>query len=105
MRVGALAGQVRRGRFRFYKGLTNWDKLVQQACEFPKGRNGHDDYIDTAALLYQELSKELLAMPTRVRAGHNPIWALITDQENSLLKVFTQQPQEGVSADDLTGLE
>jgi Terminase RNaseH-like domain len=104
VRVLGLAGIMARKRFRILKGVPKLDKLIEQACEFPKGRNGHDDYIDTAALLYQELSKQILALPLRTVPTNN-ILALIQDRENSLQKVLTELELREVEHPDLTGLD
>jgi predicted phage terminase large subunit-like protein len=104
IRVISLAGVIKRGKFKFFAGLSKFQKLVEQACEFPKGRHGHDDYIDTAALLYIELSKEMLSLPMRP-ASTNPILAMISDRENALVKTLTENELQEVSAPDLTGLE
>lgn len=103
-RVLTLAGIVKRGRFKVFKGLSNFDKLVQQSTEFPKGRRGHDDYVDTAALLFQELMKDCLAMPVR-RAATHPILAIMADRENALVKTLTQTELAAVATPDSTGLD
>jgi hypothetical protein len=105
MRVSAFAGVVRRGRFRFFRGLSNFEKFVEQACEFPKGRSGHDDYPDTGALLYKELTKELLTQTTRNMGSKPPILAMIENRENALFKTLTKVELGEVSAPDQTGLE
>lgn len=105
MRVTALAGVVKRGRFRFLKGLAHMEKLVEQACSFPKGRYGHDDYIDTTSLLYKELTKELLALPARSTNSKNPILALMDDRQNALIKRLSGAQLLEVSLPDQTGLE
>ena len=102
-RVTSLAGVVKKGRFKFFAGLFSFDKLVEQACEFPKGRYGHDDYIDTAALMFQQLSKELLALPARA-IPRNPILALINDRENALIKTMTELELRQMDTPDSTGL-
>jgi predicted phage terminase large subunit-like protein len=55
-RVEALAGHVKNKRFFFFAGLRCWDKFVEQAKQFPKGKHGHDDWPDTAGLMAQVLS-------------------------------------------------
>lgn len=55
-RVEALAGHVKNKRFFFFAGLRCWDKFVEQAKQFPKGKHGHDDWPDTAGLMAQFLS-------------------------------------------------
>jgi hypothetical protein len=104
MRVVSLAGIVKKGKFKFLAGLPKFDQLVEQAIEFPKGRYGHDDYIDTAALLYQKLSEEFMTLPVRP-AAKDPIIALMNDRENALIKVLTEQEQREVDQPDQTGLE
>jgi hypothetical protein len=102
MRVVSLAGVIRRGRFKFFKGLSKWDRLVEQACEFPKGRYGHDDYIDTAALLNIELAKEIMTLPIR-KPIKNPILAMMADTNNDYIRQMTDEPQIDVT--DQTGLD
>lgn len=104
-RVLTLAGIVKRGRFKVFKGLPNFDKLVQQSTEFPKGRRGHDDYIDTAALLFQELTKDCLALPVRRAAATHPILVIMQDRENALIKQMTQDELAAVAVPDSTGLD
>lgn len=55
-RVEALAGHVKNKRFFFFAGLRCWEKFVEQAKQFPKGKHGHDDWPDTAGLMAQVLS-------------------------------------------------
>jgi predicted phage terminase large subunit-like protein len=55
-RVESLAGHIKNKRFFFFAGLKCWDKFVEQAKQFPKGRHGHDDWPDTAGLMAQVLS-------------------------------------------------
>lgn len=104
MRVVSWAGLIKRGRFKFFAGLSKFNRLIEQAIEFPKGRHGHDDYPDTGALLAQELNKEILTLPTRP-APRNAILALIADRENALMKVLTQQEQAEVDYPNQTGLD
>lgn len=106
MRIQTLAGTIKAKRLRFFAGLPQFDKLIQQAIEFPRGR--HDDYIDTAALLYGELNKEILSMPIKKVAG-NPILALIKDRENALIRQLTadeeaQRSKETELRGGMTGL-
>lgn len=103
MRVVALAGVIKRKRFRFFLGLPKFDKLMEQAITFPKGRFGHDDYIDTTALLYQELSKQMLSAPVRTSLQH-PILAIMNDREHALIKTLTEAEQRAVDMPDSTGL-
>lgn len=63
IRVGALAGHIKAGRFKFFLGLPCWEKACEQAIQFPKGKNGHDDYPDTWALMAQYFSQGSLYMP------------------------------------------
>lgn len=99
MRVVALAGVIKRGRFKFLAGLPKFARLIQQACEFPKSRSGHDDYIDTAALLYHELSKEMMSLPIR-KTFVNPILAMMNSADN----VFVT-PEVQIDTNDMTGLD
>ena len=104
VRVVGFAGIVKRGRAKFFMGLPGFDRLVEQACEFPKGRHGHDDYIDDIALLYQQLTKAVLTLPV-VPAPRNPILALIADRENALVKQLTADELQQLSHPDMTGLD
>jgi len=104
VRVVGFAGIVKRGRAKFFMGLPGFDRLVEQACEFPKGRHGHDDYIDDVALLYQQLTKAVLTLPV-VPAPRNPILALIADRENALVKQLTADELQQLSHPDMTGLD
>ena len=104
VRVVGFAGVVKRGRAKFFLGLPNFEKLVEQACEFPKGRYGHDDYIDDVALLWQQGSEAFLTMAPP-EAPRNPILALIADRENALVKRLTEAELQAVSHPDMTGLE
>jgi predicted phage terminase large subunit-like protein len=104
MRVVALAGVIKRGKFKFLAGLSKFERLIEQAIEFPKGRNGHDDYPDTAALLYLELSKEMLNLPMQRSIG-NPVLAMIRHQEEAMVNVLTAAGQPEANVPDSTGLE
>jgi predicted phage terminase large subunit-like protein len=56
LRISAVAGSIKTGRCAFLAGLPGWAALVQQFCEFPKGR--HDDEIDTVAMMVQFYSTQ-----------------------------------------------
>jgi hypothetical protein len=104
MRVTAFAGAVKRSKFKFFAGLSKFDRLIEQACEFPKGRHGHDDYPDTAALLNIELGKEILNLPIHRPIG-NPVLAMIKQQEEALVRVLTDAETQAADMPDQTGLE
>jgi hypothetical protein len=104
MRVMAFAGIVKKKRFLFFKGLSRFDRLIEQAITFPKGRFGHDDYPDCCALLYQQLCKEIVTMPFRSASAKDPIMALIHDRENAMIKVLTEDERDALSGPDQTGL-
>ncbi len=70
-RVESLAGHVKNKRFFFFTGLPCWEKFVEQAKQFPKGKHGHDDWPDTAGLMAQVLSvKYIGAMIHRPVSKH-----------------------------------
>lgn len=69
-RVEALAGHVKNKRFFFFAGLRCWDKFVEQAKQFPKGKHGHDDWPDTAGLMAQFLSMNYAGVATRPMSQH-----------------------------------
>lgn len=104
MRITALAGVIKKKRFRFLKGVPKYDKLKEQATRYPRNEYGHDDYIDTAALLYQELSKEMLSLPIK-NVPRNAILALIADRENALVRTLTETEQQAQNVPDSTGLD
>ncbi len=104
IRVSSWAAVVKNGRFKFFAGLPKFEKLVEQSCEFPKGRYGHDDYPDTSSLLYQELTKEFMVLPMSPRPT-NPILAMIRDRENALVKTLTEQELQQIEQPDITGFE
>ena len=56
LRISAVAGAIKTGRCAFLAGLPGWADLVQQFCEFPKGR--HDDEIDTVSMMVQFYSNQ-----------------------------------------------
>lgn len=56
LRISAVAGAIKTGRCAFLAGLPGWANLVQQFCEFPKGR--HDDEIDTISMMVQFYSTQ-----------------------------------------------
>jgi hypothetical protein len=104
MRVMAFGDVVRKGRFKFFLGLSNWSKLVEQAITFPKGRLGHDDYPDCTAYLYGQLTKGLLLQPVRPRPTGNPIMELINQRETYLTKVLKER-ELAESDVETTGLD
>lgn len=106
MRVWSLAGAVKRGVFKFIMGLPKFDRLIEQGCEFPKGRHGHDDYIDTAALLYQKLGEAIIRMPV-AKPAISPILAMIADREkaNAIAIAITQTEGQVEGPADQTGFE
>lgn len=77
-RVGALAGHINNGRFKFFMGLAQWEKACEQAIQFPKGRHGHDDYPDTWALMAQHFGQSILFMPTiPIQTTMHPVVAIL----------------------------
>ena len=102
MRVVSLAGTIKRGRFKFFAGLPKFDRLIEQAVEFPKGRYGHDDYIDTAALLNIELAKEIMSLPIRTTTS-NPIVAMIRGADAFDMQQMIEAPE--IDTNDFTGLD
>jgi hypothetical protein len=83
-------------------GLSKFDRLTEQACEFPKGRHGHDDYIDTAALLNIELSKQMMTLPIRTPLKH-PILAMLKEAQSNEMAQMIEAPE--IDTNDLTGLD
>ena len=92
IRVMSLAGVVKKSKFKFFMGLPNWKKFVEQACEFPKGRHGHDDYPDTAALLFQQLTHEMLAIPIK-QVNKHTILAMMGQVDNDLAREMTAETE------------
>lgn len=77
-RVGALAGHIKAKRFLFFFGLSCWEKSVEQAIQFPKGRYGHDDWPDTWALMARYFAQSTLFMPMpEVATTRHPVVALL----------------------------
>lgn len=72
-RVEALAGHVKNKRFLFFAGLPCWDKFIEQAKQFPKGRHGHDDWPDTAGLMSQVLSVKYIGVASYTPVSKNPM--------------------------------
>ncbi len=103
LRVLSWASSVKRGRVKFFAGLSKFDRLIAQAITFPKGKYGHDDWPDTAALLWQQLSKAFLSLPYRP-AAKNPILAMIQDRENTLIKMMEANELQ-IESHDTTGLD
>jgi hypothetical protein len=104
IRVLTLAGMLKRNRFKVLRGIPKLDVLIKQSCQFPKGKKGHDDYIDVAALLYRELANDLFSLPIKQPARH-PILALMADRENALIKTLTETELQAVNVPDSTGLD
>ena len=77
-RVEALAGHVKNRRFFFFAGLNCWEKFVDQAKQFPKGRHGHDDWPDTAGLMAQVLSVGYKGVATHRPVSRNPTIDLLS---------------------------
>jgi predicted phage terminase large subunit-like protein len=76
-RVQALCGHIRNRRFFFTAGLPGWEKLVKQILRFPKGRAGHDDWPDTAALMCNHLSIGYVGVAPQVQATRHPVVAIL----------------------------
>jgi predicted phage terminase large subunit-like protein len=76
IRVQAMAGQVKQKRLFFFAGLPCWDKFVEQAVTFPKGRYGHDDYPDTIALMCNFFSVNYIGIAPNPISRH-PVVALL----------------------------
>jgi predicted phage terminase large subunit-like protein len=76
-RVESLAGHVKNKRFFFFAGLPAWEKFVEQAKQFPKGKHGHDDWPDTAGLMAQVLSVKYIGAMTHRPVSKNPMIDLL----------------------------
>jgi predicted phage terminase large subunit-like protein len=77
IRVGSMAGHIKNKRMFFFAGLSCWDKFVEQAITFPKGRYGHDDWPDTAALCCQFFQGSFIGA-FRPLASKNPMIDLLS---------------------------
>lgn len=53
LRISGVAGYI--PRLWFLPGLPNWERIVEEFNQFPKGR--HDDYPDTIALMVKHFSE------------------------------------------------
>ena len=102
MRINSFAGVVKRGRFKFFAGLPKFARLVEQGTEFPRGRHGHDDWIDNTALLYEQLSKQMLMIPTQP-TPRSKILALAQDAENAMVKQILESAVETANTPDNMG--
>lgn len=91
IRVQAMAGQVKNKRMYFLSGLPNWDKFVEQTISFPKGRHGHDDWPDTAALMCQFFSASYVGIAPRPVTKHPFIAMLERDPVSQQLDTFNQE--------------
>lgn len=78
-RVESLAGHIKNKRFFFLAGLNAWEKFIEQAKQFPKGRHGHDDWPDTAGLMAQVLSVGYKGLVTRPQSNNHMIDLLMRD--------------------------
>jgi predicted phage terminase large subunit-like protein len=79
IRISSLEGHIRSKRLRFFAGLECWDKMLQQFVEFPRGRNGHDDYADTVALMAQVFGGQHVPVTPLSQMRH-PLLAAIERQ-------------------------
>jgi predicted phage terminase large subunit-like protein len=73
IRVQAMAGHVKNKRLFFFPALPCWDKFIEQASMFPKGRYGHDDYPDTIALMCQSFSASYVGLAPAKPLSKNPM--------------------------------
>jgi predicted phage terminase large subunit-like protein len=100
VRVAALEGHIRNKRFFFYVGLPQWDKLVEQACQFPKGRHGHDDYPDTCALMANEFGKQYT--PTMRVSPMNGLMRLIEQAPSFIATPEARPARDNDMGDDFS---
>jgi len=56
MRIQSFAGVVAKGRIKYFLGVPQFEKLVQQAVEFQPNIERNDDYIDCLALGWKQLT-------------------------------------------------
>jgi hypothetical protein len=87
-RVLAWAGTVKRKAFKIVRGVPKYDRLVEQAIEFPKGRYGHDDYPDTCALLFQQLTKEIVNIRVPVPNKHQMLAMMKSAEDYEKQQMF-----------------
>ncbi len=87
IRIGSLPGLLKHKKLKFFVGLAKWEKIVEQFLRFPAGKNKHDDYPDTIALMAQVFGGETLNTPVR-KVHSNPIIQMIAQRENDLAHVM-----------------
>jgi predicted phage terminase large subunit-like protein len=100
IRIGSLTGLLKHKKLKFFVGLHRWDRIIEQFERFPGGKNKHDDYPDTIALMTQTFGGETLATPVR-RTHINPILAMIAQREQDTAHVMeTPYAPDGVEGFD-----
>jgi len=63
-RIAALEGHIRNKRLFFFAGLPQWEKMLEQFTQFPKGKYAHDDYPDTVALMAKHFGAAYVPLAT-----------------------------------------
>ena len=82
-RIASLQGFMQYKKLRFFEGITDWEKVVQQFEMFPGGKHKHDDYIDTIALFATHMVGAMSQEVVKPRL--NPIMEMIRQTEQQTL--------------------
>lgn len=77
IRVQGMAGHIKNKRMFFLAGLPCWDKFVEQAKQFPKGKHGHDDWPDTASLMAQYFGGTYIGLVGVQPRSYSPMIAML----------------------------
>jgi predicted phage terminase large subunit-like protein len=98
IRIASLDGNLRNKRLRFFAGLPNFEKLVEQFVKFPGHR--HDDYADTVALAVQTFGGQLGAVAPQTSSKH-PILIMMEQQERRNAENSFIKPQQEFVPDSM----
>jgi len=77
-RIASLQGLMQYKKLRFFDGILQWEKVVQQFEMFPGGKHKHDDYADTIALFATHMVGQMSTEP--IRPSINPILEMARQQ-------------------------
>jgi predicted phage terminase large subunit-like protein len=98
IRVKGVLNYLSRGRLKFFKGISCWDKMKKQFINFTGDKHNHDDYPDTVALMCNFFSGTTPPPPPPV--SNNQMVALLSRDVNTE-RMFLQEEQVNVSDGDM----
>lgn len=103
VRIAVVAGLMKAHRIRILRSCAanpRWDILIKQFEQWPGGRNKHDDYPDTFALMVRELGNGVLALPLNPPPNDNILEMIRqSERQEAWEQAMAPGPDDAVSSE------